>query len=256
MIDQKYLELFNKDIDKTISNSEKELLKQYFKSNPKADALHKDLFKTESLLDKLPDNEPSASLKQRILNSIDYNRYSNRKKKLNVIDYFTGLFTGPRKRIATSFAFGMISGIIILSVIFYTSYYNSSELNNVYGTIGFHDSEVFESVEVNSMDITGEIEISKVTNHYKVDVNLKSSEKYTLQIDFDQANLKIDNLSLTELKNIQIEKGFGSIKLIGSDNSPYSLLLTAKELSPDKLMLKILRNNNRLFEREIILSNN
>ena len=254
MVNQKYLELINKDIDNTISIAEKELLSIYLKTNPEAYAMHQELIETEKLLDKLPDNDPSVSLKRRILNSIDYNRYAS-KKRIPVVDFILSAFSGPRKRLTTSFAFGLAAGLIILSVIFYVSYYNNfKEQNTVFGTMGLPESEVLKSVEVNSMDITGKIEISKAANHFGVYVNLKSSRKYTLQIEFDQANLKVDDLSLTKLSNIQVKKEPGSIKLIESDNSPYSLLFSAREVYPHKFLLRILRDDKRLFEREILLS--
>jgi len=254
MIHQKYVELIHKDIDKTISVSEKDLLDKYLRLHPEAFAVHQELSETEELLDKLPDNDPSVSLKQRILNSIDFNRYAHKEKK-SIASSIATAFSRPRRKVTTSFAFGMVLGMIIISIIFYASYYNnSSELNNVFGTIGLSESEVFESVAVNSMDIAGKIDISKVANHYEIYVNLKSSKLYTLQMEFDQAKLKIDNLSLAELNNIQIEKGSGFIKFIESDNSPYSLLFSAKELHPNKIALKIFRDNGKLFEREIFLS--
>ena len=76
MIDQKYLELINKDIDDTISAPEKEVLDEYLKINPEAYSMHQELMEMDKLLDKLPDNDPSDSLKARILNSIDFNRYT------------------------------------------------------------------------------------------------------------------------------------------------------------------------------------
>jgi len=233
MVDQKYLELINKEIDNTISASEKELLDKYLRSNPEAYTMRQELSEAEKLLDRLPDKDPSISLKQRILHSIDFDRYAYKKKK-SIAGYFSAAFSGPRKKLTTSFAFGLVTGIIILSIIFYTSYHNNlSEVNTVFGTMGLPESEVLKSVDVNSMDIAGKIEISKAANHYWVFVNLSSSKKYTLQIEFDQTNLKVESQS---------------------DNSPYSFLLSANEIDSHKLLLKILRDESKLFEHEILLS--
>ena len=40
MIDEKYIELINKDIDKEITRKEKTLLESYLKSNPEARNLY------------------------------------------------------------------------------------------------------------------------------------------------------------------------------------------------------------------------
>lgn len=62
---KKYIELMNKDIDKTITFSEKEELNQYLTENPDANLLYNELLKTENLLDKIPEGEPSINLKRR-----------------------------------------------------------------------------------------------------------------------------------------------------------------------------------------------
>lgn len=236
MINQRYLELINRDIDNTISEDERNVLNKYLKTNPDAYSIHQDLQETEKLLDKLPDNDPSANLKKRILNSIDFNLYSVKKKK-SFVRYLSAAFSGSRRKLTTSFALGMVTGIFLLSIIFYAAFYiNTSELNNVFGTMGLPETEVVRSVEVNSQDIAGKLEIGKATNHYEVYVNLKSTTKYTLQIEFDKSILKIDNLSLTEM------------------NAPYSLLFSAKELYPHKFLFKIMRGESSVFEREILLT--
>src|ERR1039457_7000151 len=107
MVDQKYFELINKEIDNTISASEKELLDRYLKSNPEACVMSQELAETEKLLDKMPDKDPSVSLKQRILNSIDFDRYGYKKKR-SIAGYFSAAFSGPRKKLTTSFAFGLL----------------------------------------------------------------------------------------------------------------------------------------------------
>ncbi|MCB0753910.1 MAG: hypothetical protein KDC52_20735, partial [Ignavibacteriae bacterium] len=75
MIQPEYIELMNKDIDKIISASEKKKLDKYLKENEEAKILHKELLRTEELLDTIPENVASENLKKRILNSIDYNMY-------------------------------------------------------------------------------------------------------------------------------------------------------------------------------------
>ena len=159
----------------------------------------------------------------------------------------SSLFSGQRKKIATSFALGFMAGIIIFSLIFYVSYYNnSSEAQDIFGTIGLPETEVVESVTVSSANISGEIEISKGLNVYGFNINLKSSERYNLQIEFDPTNVSINNFSLANLNNIQLEKGSGFIKIAGSDTDTYSLLFSTKKLSSEKFTFKIFSNEKQI----------
>ncbi|MCB9250085.1 MAG: hypothetical protein H6613_16825 [Ignavibacteriales bacterium] len=64
MIQPEYIELINKDIDKIISASEKKILDKYLKENEEAKILHKELLRTEELLDTIPENVASENLKK------------------------------------------------------------------------------------------------------------------------------------------------------------------------------------------------
>jgi hypothetical protein len=173
------------------------------------------------------------------------------------VDHILGYFSTPRRKFVTSFALGLVTGIILFTVILFTSnYHNLSEPKDIVGTMGLHETETFKSINISTKGVAGRFDITKLSNHFEFNVNLKSSEKYTLQIEFNPSDLKIENLSLANLSNIKIEKNPGAIKIIGADTLPYTLLFLAKELTPQKVLLKILQNDNKLFEQEISLSNN
>jgi hypothetical protein len=257
MIDMKYLELIHKDIDKTISLNEKKKLDKYLKTNPEAFTLHIELLRTDQLLDKIPDKDPSINLKKMILNSIDYNRYTHTKKRSTVIDFIYSMFSGSRSKIATSFAMGLLAAIAVISVIFYNSHDGSlSEINNIYGTIGITETEVVKSITVNSNNVSGKIEIGKGLNLYRFDIDLNSSKKYKLQVEFDPTNINIDNISLAKLNKIQLDKGPGFVIITGTDNDQYSLFFYTKKLSSEKFIVKIFRDEIKFFEREFVVSNN
>lgn len=254
MIEEKYIELIHKDIDRTISSEEKESLEQYLSINSEAKNLHKDLLRTEELLDHLPENDPSSNLKKRILNSIDYNKYTSKKRKAFVPAYLSSLFSGSRIKIASSFAVGLVAVGIIISAIFYSSYFNGlSDNENILGTIGLAESETIESVIVNNPNISGKIEISKISNSYDFNIDLKSSEIYSLQIEYDPDNITYDDSSLENLKNIRIEKGTDNINLISNDAQSYSLSFYSKIVTPENFAIKIFKDGNKLFEQEVHL---
>jgi hypothetical protein len=252
---KKYIELMNKDIDKTITSSEKDDLNQYLTENPDANIIYNDLLKTENLLDKLPEGEPSINLKKKILNSIDYNLYSNKKKQSSLLNYLSAIFSGVKTKLAVSFAVGFAAGVIILTIIFYkTSFNNQQDVNKTYGTMGL--ANVVESVTVNTNDISGKIDISKGTNQYGFNVNLNSLKKYNLQIDYNPKNVIFDNFSLKNLDYVQIDKGIGYIHISGSETPSYSLTFSTKGSIPDKFTIKIFSGEKILFVQEIFLTNN
>ena len=257
MIDKNMIELMNKDIDRTILSKEKEKLSQYLKKNPNANALYNELLKSEHMLDKIVDISPSPNLKERILNSIDYNLYSTKKINSKILDYLSSIFSGSRTKYAVSFALGMIAGLIILTVIFYNSTFNDElESYNTSGTIGLHKSSLVQTIEILSEDISGRVDVSKVNNFYGFDIKLNSQDKYRLLIEFDSANLSFYNLSLNDLNSVSLEKGLGYVQVSGSQDLDYSLSFSAKDLTSEKFTVKILKENRELFKKEVFVSKN
>jgi len=257
MIDHNELELMNKDIDKTISLDEKEKLSQYLKENPDANILYNKLIKAEHMLDKLDDINPSPNLKERIINSIDYNFYSDKKKESNFLGYLSTIISGSRTKYAVSFALGIIAGLIILTAIFYNTTFNDElDSYNTSGTIGLHKFNIIQSVDILSDDISGRVDVSKVNNFYGFNIKLNSQDKYRLLIEFDSANLSLDNLSLTDLNLVSLEKGLGYVQISGSQDLNYFLSFSAKDLTSEKFTLKIFNESKELFKKEVFVSKN
>lgn len=253
MIDRKYQELINKEIDKTISPAEKETLDKYLKSNPEADLFYHDLLKTESLLDNLSERDPSVSLKPRILNSLDYNYYSNANKKFSLIQYIPNIFSNSKTKIAASFAVLAIAVVIIL-LFYFPNYENTLEVNNTIGTIGFSNSTVVESFNVNSNDISGKVDVLKGENLYAFDINLTSLSDYIIQIQYDNNKIHLEESSLPDFKNVHVEKSPGLVKITGFDSESYALVFKIKELLPEKVTIQIFQKDKRILEKEILLS--
>jgi len=257
MIDKNIIELINKEIDKTISPDEKEKLNQYLEENPDANVLFTELLKTEHMLDKMEDKTPSPNLKERILNAIDYNLYSNKKMNWKITGYLASIFSGSRTKYAVSFALGMIAGLIILTVVFYNStFQNELENYNTSGTIGLHKSGIVQTVDILSEDISGRVDVSKVNNFYGFDIKLNSQDKYRLLIEFDSANLSLDNFSLNDLNSVSLEKGPDYVQISGSQDLDYFLSFSAKASTSEKFILKILKENREVFKREVFVSKN
>jgi hypothetical protein len=250
MINRKFLELINKDIDQEISEKEKNLLEEYLKSHPEAEALHRELQLTEAALDNLPETEPSENLKKRILNSIDFNRYARKKSPAGENLVFS-LFTG--RPLAFSFALGIIAGIIILSVIaLNTDLFKSSENNNIYGTIGLSNSELVETVPVNVYGVSGKIDILQSPDNYGFQVELDSFEDFRLYLEYNTEDLQVkDFTAATDNVLLQTEEGY--IEITAPDRHLYTLILSAGDSGPGDVTLKLVKNGNSFFEHSVFL---
>ena len=253
MIDLKYIELINRDIDKIISSKQKQELEEYLEINPEAKELHRELLITDKLLDKLPNNDPSVNLKKRIINSIDYNRYSSKKKKFSILEYFAKTFSGSSVKLVTSFTLVLIIGTIILFSFYLNSdFKNNLADENVYGTIGLHKTELVEILKIDDNNVLGNILINKEAGLYKFKIDVNSVDKYNLQIEFDPKNISIKNYPAET--NVKISEDKSTITFSNSSRLLNEIVFSPKNISEDKFSIKLYRDDNRFFQREIVLT--
>ncbi|MEE9430111.1 MAG: hypothetical protein V3V16_03660, partial [Melioribacteraceae bacterium] len=234
--------------------SEKKILEKYLSQNEEAKILHKELLRTEELLDTLPETEPSENLKKKILNSIDYNLYQSKKSKSFIPENVLNIFFGSKFKTAMSFGLVLITAGILFSAIFFNSYYkNLFDKKNTFATIGFPETTFLQSIKINTGNISGEINISRGIDFYQFDVDLNSHEKYKLQIEYDSKNISLKDYPLSN--NISVNKSNGTIVLSNSSTEPYEILFSSKSISWDKFFIKVFRNEHILFEKELVLKN-
>ncbi|MEJ2614969.1 MAG: hypothetical protein P8Z35_08425 [Ignavibacteriaceae bacterium] len=251
MIDKKYIELINKEIDKEITPKEKAILHEYLSSDSEAKNLYNELFASENLLDTLPDNDPSVNLKKQILNSIDKDRYSRVKKDSTFSKFIHQTLFQTKYKIAFTFTLGLLAGLLIYSLLFNNQ---ATENNNIYGTIGIN-SEVIKSIPVEASNIGGKLDIKWINNNLGLDFSLSSPEQYNLALKFNPDKTKFDNISFYGKNKIKLDSEEDMLKISESGNHNYLLLFSLKAEMTVNFNLQISRGGNLIFEKQIVVIN-
>lgn len=255
MIDKKYLGLINKDLDNIISEREKKALQKFLGENPDARNYYDNIKKTEELLDSIHEREPSAELEYKILNSIDYNRYASKSKRMHLFDI---ILSALKAKWAFSFSFGIVAGIILLALILsITSRVNTSLEEDVYGTIGITSTEVSRSISAETPDYSFKIDVLKVKakdeqNHFAFNVDLTASDDYILEMNYNAGNVLFENLSSVNSEKINFESSPGIIRIHPSKSNRFSLMLAVKN-SPEEISIHLYRGNENILNRSISL---
>ena len=253
MIDKKYIELINKDIDKEITPKEKALLESYLNSNIEAKNLYDELRASENLLDKLPDNDPTVNLKKQILNSIDKNKYSRTKMVSPFRNRILQTIFQTKYKIAFTFTLGLLAGLLIYSFLFNNN--QATGNNGIYGTIGLN-SDIIKSIPVETSNIMGKLDIKWINNNLGLDFALNSPEQYNLALKFNPDKTKFDNISFYGKNKIKLDSEDNILKLSESGRHNYMLLFSLKAKMTVNFNLQISRAGNMLFEKEIVVVNN
>ena len=253
MIDKKYIELINKEIDKEITLKEKALLHEYLNSNKEAKNLYDQLLASENLLDQLPDNDPSVNLKKQILNSIDQSRYTPVKKYSKFSNFIHQTIFQTKYKIAFTFTLGLLAGLLIYSFLFNNT--PLTENYDLYGTIGFNNTELIKSIPVESSNILGKVEFLRSYNHLGIEFTLNSQDPCDLTLKYNQDNLSFDNISFYGKNKIKLDSEEDMLKISESGNHNYLLLFSLKAEMTVKFNLQLSRKGNIIFEKEIVVIN-
>ena len=248
MIDNKYIELMNREIDNVITGDEKIRLHEYLSSNQAAKEYYNELLLTNKYMNELPDENPSENLKKRILNSIDFSRYSPKiKSKIS-----WGYLFNPKLKFAYTFAIGLIAGLIIYGVI--SNYTNNINFGDTYGTIGLENKNnaVLENLSLNYAELAGKIEVTRQENNFWLNIDLNSSQKYDLVVTYPD-NLKFENIQpeAESFFNCKIDKNL--IKTSDSGSQHYSLLFSQNSLSSAELNVKITQLGKIIYNHNLKL---
>jgi hypothetical protein len=191
MIDNKILELMNREIDKANTEKESSELNEYLDKNPEAKQHFLELVKMNMLLAKIPDMDPPADMKMNIMNSIDLNKYAKKAKQPNFFQSLAEFFTvRPKLRLVTTFAIGAAFGLALFAV---SDKYIGADFpldqSHLSGTIMI-EKELAEFVVIGSKPIetnyfNGTFELKRSGTDLLADIvlNSKVPAKITINID-------------------------------------------------------------------------
>jgi hypothetical protein len=243
MIDQAYIELMHKEIDEVISPEEHEKLFHYLETVNEANNFYQDLVKTSNLLKEIPAVEPPKNLKTDILDSINWNRYKQRKKKFSLNLLFTDWMLRPQLKLAYAFAIGLIAGVIVYSL-FITSVKMNNQVNtdDLYGTIGIKNPENLKELQKIPLDLDelqGDIYLRQFKNFIIFDINLHSKLASELFLGYESASYQFQGFHQASDNNIFLEEGKNFVKVSNLESANYQIFFNRDTQKPTPIDLKI-----------------
>jgi len=247
MIDKKYIELMNKEIDKVISEDEKTALHNYLSTDIEAKEYYNELLLTNDYLDTLPDPEPSENLKKYIINSIDFSRYSSLENRKS----FWNFLYIPKFKYAYIFAAGLIAGIILISI-----FSNNPDFldpaKNISGTMGVN-SKIVKEIPLKFSDISGKIELIKTGNNFSVYANFNSAQKFDFVIKYP-SDVEFQSISPAPDNNIEFTKGENLLKTTNLGSQQYRLLFLKNNTKTSTIHIQLVKSKSIIYEDELLLN--
>lgn len=258
MVKKTYIELMHKEIDGAIQADEREELQAYLKSNEKAARYYQELAKTANLLSQIPEVNPPEKLKDHILNSLDWRRYSVRGKTSSQNRFNWEWIFKPKFKLTYSFALGIVAGILIFALLL--PFMNTSETldtSDLYGTIGLDAKKGIEELQhipIQLNEMTGDIYLRKFNGFIIFDIHLNSQFNSKLLLEYESSDYQFRGLQQNQPDGILFEKGNTFVNISNPQNAIYQIYFAKNNSKPAPIKLKILGPNEILLHQSIFVN--
>jgi hypothetical protein len=247
MIDKKYIELMNREIDDLITPAEKQDLHHHLDEDMETREYYEELLAASQALIQVPEPVIPQNLYKRIINSIDFSRNAHKPKSRWTFNFISGF----NKKYVLTFAAGLLTGIFIYALFSMTS--QNFRPNDVSGTIGVEEALTIREVPINLGEIQGDISLKEKNDLYSFEISLNSESLVNLTISYpDQVKLESfhpgipGRMSFITAGNI--------IKAENSGPQQYTFSFTRTGKNPPPVHIELAKSGKKIFEHMFALN--
>jgi hypothetical protein len=226
MVEQKYIELMQKEIDGSISYLEKSRLASFLKGSEEARELHQQLRRVHDCLVDTPLVDPPESLRPNIMSKIVPRPRPTVARAIHGPSLWESLVARFRLQPAIPFAVGVVLGVLALVPVISTRQGgNDIDSSRLIGTLlnAGADAQVIDSKIVSFGLVRGSLEVRALDGWVLVDVALKSPDQISLVMDFDSDDISFYGLTNLDQGTTFLESSPTELKLTHTGVQHYYL---------------------------------
>ncbi len=257
MIEEKYIELINQEIDGVNSPRETAKLKDYLAASAEARQLYDELVTAANMLRQVKPREPSVNLKRRVLGSIHQQRYAVKKQRVawsNFREFIRSTFVAPSYQLkyAYAFAVGLMAGLFIYALL---SGSQSTTIDNadLYGTMirraPAGSFTMADSMVVNLGVGHASMLVKSSPSTVIAELSLSTSQEVKIQLEFDENTLAFSAISqVNSQAGNAISVNEHLITLNNRGENEFSIIFANKSFVASTLHLKLFHAETLLYE--------
>lgn len=257
MIDEKYIELINKEIDSVITKTEQERLYRYLSANPEAQQFHDELRQTSDLLSKIPKLEPSPNIKKFVMNSIDLNRYSKAKKPSRLKSLVSSLLVKPSPKLAYAFVLGILAGILVYSALLENVISKGGrDVTDFYGTIGIDEKsgwKIVKEIPITLPGINGTIAVKRHKNIVVIETDLHTQQETEIRFDYDESHLQFSHVSSGSRSKIAFDFKGNEVRTSAQGDVQFCLLFKEVVADGKPIVLELFVAGELIYTKNLAL---
>jgi hypothetical protein len=251
MIEDKYIELINKKIDGLLTRDEDIRLEKYFSRTPEALTLYNDLSKVSTMLSQVTEIDPPTNLKKNVLNALSVNKYLPKSKRSLVKILI------PSWKFSFKYAFVFTTGVIL--GVFTTFIFRSHELNTVDATGALIISKPAESFreisrhEIAGRDVSGVLVLKSAEELLLAQVTVTSKQPAVVKLDYDFRELAFQGLGGVDDNGLRITVSENEVQLSHLGAHGYFLVFKKRIPVSTFLSVSVMTGKNVEFQQHIAI---
>jgi hypothetical protein len=245
MTKDKLLELINKEVDGTILRREKKNLMTFLDNHPDASEMYHEIKDAVDILDNAEELELSPRILQNVMTRINPSRYKPKES----FGWDLNFLFGPKFRLAYSFLGGILIGVILLSII---NLPVQPDAQAVSGTIGSAIRTV-ASFPITTDQATGYINVTRLKDQFRLEINLNSNEIYEIAIRYNKKNLEFVSLTPIQPQKTVIEQVHDQLRLSGFKDAHSVILFNKISDEADYIDVMLVVSQETILSKKIIL---
>lgn len=256
MIDQKYIDLINQELDGTNTQKESILLRECLSNDTIVQKLFNDLKKSFSVLEKIPQVDPSQNLKKLIMNSIPVSKPQSNERRGFLQALRPNRQFGMKLRYAYVFSLGVIAGAVVLILLNPNISGNVMSLESeILGSVIPHgkplDFQISDNFDVSLEQLQGTIQIKRSGAIILAKLNIESQFPVEVIFEFDGNYINFNGYNLSDMEetNLNISRDF--VRLHGIKHNKGVMIFKDQGNSGQPMKFKILSSEETLYEREV-----
>ena len=243
MIEERYKELMNLEIDGVISQEEKNELDRHLDRNPEAKRYFEELRALTDLLDSHEHIEPPEAFEEKISGHIFRESAKTHKD--------TGRGWRFGRQPALSFVTGLAAGLVLFALVYFVTERGAiTDYDRLYGTIG-RSAQAAGTLDLDAAGTEGTLRLYRSEGRLIAHVSLESEEEITMSIRHG-GSISLDGFRISDGTGALVESFPDRVELRGGPGrSDYIIVFDGDEGSPVGIGVSLLSKDSVLFEGSI-----
>ena len=258
MLDKKYINLMNQEIDGTNSHEESATLQQYLVNHPEAQHYFDDLVSMSNMLSAVGEAEPSPTLKKKIMRTIQTKERFAKERAPLLSSFFKRFQLKGTLKYAYVFSCGLIVGLFVYILFTGTQHRgNSLDISRLYGTITLKDVagtlKPGDRFSIDIEHIRGSVEVAYSESIVFVEMKVETHKEIVLALSFDEHDLSVYGYAQANGTRGTVTMSEHLVEMTHTGDNTFQVILNKTTQNPATLFLKITADGALLYDHPIII---